>query len=196
MQQLSEFLMTQKITALVNRYVITEPGGGGVVAFAEQKRFKLKEEITLWTGEDRSEVLGGFKARQVVDLGATYDVTGPDGASIGTFRKDAKASLLRSTWHLTQGSEGEEPAVKGTERSLGIALARRGWEVVDAVLPFPLPVPFVYHFDFVRDGGQPVMSVERKIGFRDQYAIRIQHPALDRRLALCMAVALDALQSR
>lgn len=62
-------------------------------------------------------MLGGFKARQVVDLGATYDVTGPDGASIGTFREDAKASLLPSTWHLTQGAEGEQPAVKGTERS-------------------------------------------------------------------------------
>ncbi|MEV3989782.1 hypothetical protein AB0J57_12850 [Streptomyces sp. NPDC049837] len=195
MQQSSEFLMTQKITALVNRYVITDPGGGDVVAFAEQKRFMVKEEVTLWTGEDRSEVLGGFKARQVIDLGATYDVTGPDGAPIGTFRKDAKASLLRSTWHLTQGTGDEVPAAKGTERSLGIALARRGWEVVDAVLPFPLPVPFVYHFDFVRDG-EPVMSVERKIGFRDQYAIRIQDPALDRTLAFCMAVALDALQAR
>jgi len=195
MQQLSEFQMTQKITALVNRYVITDPGGVDVFAFAEQKRFMVKEEVSLWAGEDRSEALGGFKARQVVGLGAAYDVTGPDGSPIGAFRKDAKASLLRSTWHLTQGPEGAGPAARGTERSLGIALARRGWEIVDAVLPFPLPVPFVYHFDFVRDG-EPVMSVERKIGFRDQYVIRIQDPALDRRLAFCMAVALDALQSR
>ncbi|WP_338932514.1 hypothetical protein WEB32_28420 [Streptomyces netropsis] len=192
MQQLSEFVMTQKITALVNRYVITTRDGSAVVAFAEQKRMALKEEVTLWTGEDRSAVLCRFKARKVIDLGATYEVSGAEGEPIGTFRKDAKASLLRSTWHLTQG---EEPSAKGAERSVGIALARRAVEIADAVLPIPVPVPFVYHFDFARDG-QPVMSVERKMGFKDRYAVRIQDADLDRRLALSMVVALDALQSR
>ncbi|MGX1884945.1 hypothetical protein [Streptomyces sp. NPDC055287] len=74
-------------------------------------------------------------------------------------------------------------------------MARRAVELADAVLPIPLPVPFVYHFDFARDG-HPVMSVERKVGIRDRYVVRIQDPQLDRGLALCMAVALDALQSR
>ncbi|MFI1252858.1 hypothetical protein ACH4U6_03480 [Streptomyces netropsis] len=192
MQQLSEFVMTQKITALVNRYVITTRDGSAVVAFAEQKRMALKEEVTLWTGEDRSVVLCRFKARKVIDLGATYEVSGAEGEPIGTFRKDAKASLLRSTWHLAQG---DEPSVKGAERSVGIALARRAVEIADAVLPIPVPVPFVYHFDFARDG-QPVMSVERKMGFKDRYDVRIQDADLDRRLALSMVVALDALQSR
>ncbi|MER6999804.1 hypothetical protein [Streptomyces sp. NPDC000410] len=193
MQQMTEFLLAQKITPLVNRYVITDLSGGDVVAFAEQKRMKLKEQVTLWTGEDRAEVLVGFQARQIIDFGATYDVTGPDGAPIGNFRKDGKASLLRSTWHLAQG---DGPSVRGRERSLGIALARRAVELADAVLPIPVPVPFVYHFDFARDGGEPVMSMERKWGLRDRYAVRIQDPGLDRRLALSMAVAMDALQSR
>ncbi|MGW2586366.1 hypothetical protein ACWCYZ_34520 [Streptomyces virginiae] len=194
MEQLSEYLMTQKITPLVNRYVITPPDGGEVLAFAEQKRLALKEELTLWSGEDRTRKLGGFKARQVIDFRATYDVTGPDGDSVGAFRKDAKASLVRSTWHLTEGAGA---AAVGKERSLGVALARRGWEVLDLVVPvIPVPpVPFVYHFDFVREG-QPVLSVERKWGLRDRYVIRVQDPSLDRVLALCMAVGLDALQSR
>ncbi|MFJ8645392.1 hypothetical protein ACIRNI_04645 [Streptomyces sp. NPDC093546] len=193
MQQMSEFLMTQKVTALVNRYVITSPDGGQVVAFAEQKRMKLKEEVTLWTGEDRSTVLARFKAQSLIDFGATYDVTGADGTPVGSFRKDGKASLLRSTWHLTQG---EEPPVTGRERSQGIALARRAVQLADAVLPIPVPIPFVFHFDFAREDGRPVMAVERKWGLRDRYAIRVEDPSLDRRLALCLTVALDALQSR
>lgn len=101
---------------------------------------------------------------------------------------------MRSTWHLTEGAGA---AAVGKERSLGVALARRGWEVLDLVVPvIPVPpVPFVYHFDFVREG-QPVLSVERKWGLRDRYVIRVQDPSLDRVLALCMAVGLDALQSR
>ncbi|WP_241845952.1 hypothetical protein [Streptomyces sp. MJM1172] len=62
------------------------------------------------------------------------------------------------------------------------------------MIPVP-PVPFVYHFDFVRED-KPVLSVERKWGVRDRYVIRVQDPSLDRVLALCMAVGLDALQSR
>lgn len=194
MEQLGEFLMTQKITPLVNRYVVTAPDGGDVLAFAEQKRFALKEELTFWTGENRTRMLGGFKARKVIDFGATYDVTGPDGRCVGSFRKDVKASLVRSTWHLTQG---EQAAAVGKERRLSVALARRGWELVDAVVPVvPVPpVPFVYHFDFVRDG-RPVLSVERKWGIRDRYVVRVQDPGLDRVLALCMAAGLDALQGR
>ncbi|MFD6231763.1 hypothetical protein ACFWFZ_33650 [Streptomyces sp. NPDC060232] len=194
MEHLSEYLMTQKITPLVNRYVVTAPDGGEVLAFAEQKRFALKEELTLWNGEDRTRELGGFKARQVVDFGCTYDVTRADGEVVGAFRKDVKASLIRSTWHLSQGDGA--PAV-GKERRLGVALARRGWEVLDLVVPVvPVPpVPFVYHFDFVREG-EPVLSVERKWGIRDRYVIRVQDPSLDRVLALCMAVGLDALQAR
>ncbi|WP_228976044.1 hypothetical protein [Streptomyces sp. DH12] len=194
MEQLSEFLMTQKVTPLVNRYVVTGRDGGDVLAFAEQKRFALKEELTFWSGEDRSRVLGGFKARKVIDFDAVYDVTGAAGEPVGWFRKDAKASLLRSTWQLAQGGD---PAAVGRERGLGVALARRAWEVVDAVVPVvPVPpIPFVYHFDFVRDG-EPVLSVERMWGLRDRYAVRIQDPALDPVLALCMAAGLDALQSR
>ncbi|MFE1712124.1 hypothetical protein [Streptomyces sp. NPDC058728] len=185
--------MTQKTTPLVNRYVVTAPDGGEVLAFAEQKRLALKDELTLWSGEDRARRLGGFTARQVVDFGSAYDVTRPDGQVVGGFRKDVKASLVRSTWHLTPG---DGVPVVGRERRLSVALARRGWEVADLVLPVPVPpVPFVYHFDFVRDG-KPVLSVERKWGIRDRYVIRVQDPSLDRVLALCMAVGLDTLQAR
>ncbi|GAA3092570.1 hypothetical protein GCM10020254_42010 [Streptomyces goshikiensis] len=61
MEHLNEYLMTQKITPLVNRYTVTTPDGGQVLAFAEQKRLALKEELTLWSGEDRTRRLGGVQ---------------------------------------------------------------------------------------------------------------------------------------
>lgn len=193
MEQLGTFLMTQRVTPLVNRYVVTAPDGGDILAFGEQKRFTLKEELTFWTGEDRARRLGGFKALKALDFGTAYDVTGADGRPLGFFRKDAKASLLRSTWHLAP--EGRPVAV-GRERSVPVALARRAWQVVDTFLPVPVPpVPFVYHFDFFRDG-EPVLSVERLWGLRDRYVVRVRDPELDPALALCVAAGLDALQAR
>ncbi|MEU5163360.1 hypothetical protein AB0G74_27635 [Streptomyces sp. NPDC020875] len=193
MQQLTEFVVTQKITPVANQYRITAGDGEGpLVAFARQKRLALKERVALHTGEDGREEVCSFRARQVWDLGPTCDVTGPDGRDIGSFTKHAKASLLRSTWSVAPAGH---PPVTGTERSAGIAVLRRAWKIADMVLPFAVPLPFVFHFDFVRDG-VPVFSVERKWGIRDRYLVRIQDPGLDRRLVLSMAVALDALQSR
>ena len=118
-----------------------------------------------------------------MDLAATYDVTSMDGAQIGLFRKDFGRSLLRSTWHLEQPGL---PEMTGQERSLAVALLRRAQDTI--------PLPF--HFDFTAADGRPVMSVTRKLGLRDTYLLEVHEPTLDRRLAISMAVALDALQSR
>lgn len=180
----------QKITAFVNRYIVTVPTASGEegeqVAFVEQKRLAFREEVTFFTDESKTTPLFKFKARQILDVGATYDVTAADGTPIGTFRKDFKKSLLRSTWHLEQG----DLAAVGSERSQLIAILRRVWDLFE-----DLPFFFKYHFDFV-SGDKPVMSVDKTALIRDRYLIDIKEPTLDRRLAIAMAVALDALQSR
>jgi len=184
------FLVRQKITAFVNRYVITVPTATGeegeLVAFVEQKRLAFREEVTFFADEAKTTPLFRFKARQVLDVGATYDVTAADGTPIGLFRKDFAKSLLRSTWHLEQG----ELAAIGRERNAFIAVLRRIWDLFE-----DLPFFFKYHFDFV-SGEQPVMSVDKTATIRDRYRVEIKVPNLDRRLAIAMAVALDALQSR
>ncbi len=190
LQSQTTLLVRQKITAFVNRYVVTVPTASGdegeQVAFVEQKRLAFREEVTFFTDESKSTPLFRFKARQVLDLGATYDVTGADGSPIGLFRKDFKKSLLRSTWHLEQG----ELTAIGSERSQVIAILRRIWDLFE-----DLPFFFKYHSDFV-SGDQPVMSIDKTALIRDRYRLEINVPNLDRRLAIAMAVALDALQSR
>ncbi|MCX4985627.1 hypothetical protein [Streptomyces sp. NBC_00572] len=189
------FLVRQKVTLMANRYLVHTMGADGeegeLVAFAHQKRMALKEHVTFYTDESQRQVLFTFKARQVLDLGATYDVHGASGTRLGGFRKNFGASLLRSTWHLSR--EGGEGEMTGQERSEALALLRRAWEF----LPFTDLLPFVvpYHFDFT-ESGRSVMSVDKLLGLRDRYVLDIADPELDRRLAIAQAVALDALQSR
>ncbi|WP_369270223.1 hypothetical protein AB5J55_09510 [Streptomyces sp. R11] len=193
-QQANErFTIRQKTTFMINRYVVAEtlPDGseGRILAFAEQKRMTLKERMTFYTDESKDRVLFTAQARQVLDVGAVYDVRDATGNLVGTFRKKFAASLLRSTWELDQ--PGAVAAV-GQERNRVVAVLRRVWEL----LPLDL-VPFVwpYHFDFT-SGDKPVMSVDKKIGLRDRYLVDVASPDLDLRLAIAQAVALDALQSR
>ncbi|MEU2612948.1 hypothetical protein ABZ570_15420 [Micromonospora sp. NPDC007271] len=187
LQTQHQFLIRQRIRMMVNQYEVhaVAPDGseGALLAFAQQKRMAFKEQVTIYTDDSKQHPLLGFKARQVLDLGATYDVTDHAGTPIGLFRKDFAQSLLRSTWHVEQAGL---PQVTGQERSLPVALLRR---FVDSLSWLP------YHFDFVA-GGQPVFTVVKKWGLRDRYLVEIQHPQIDRRLVIAMAVALDALQSR
>jgi uncharacterized protein YxjI len=191
LQGLTTLFIRQRITFMINRYEVWAADQAGnptaMVAFAEQKRLAFKEQVTLFTDASKAAVLAGFKARQVIDLGATYDVTDHAGAPIGLFRKDFARSLLRSTWHVEQ--PGLAP-ISGEERSVLVAVLRRFTDI--SFLP--------YHFDFT-DGapgvaGAPAFSVEKKWGITDKYIVRIANPSLDRRVVIAMAVALDALQSR
>jgi uncharacterized protein YxjI len=186
LQAQTTLLVRQRLTLMVNRYEVlaAAPGGGRglVVAFAQQKRMAFREQVTLYTDESRRQVLAGFKARSVMDLRATYDVTDAAGAPIGLFRKDFARSLVRSTWHVEQPGLG---SMTGEERNVVVAVLRRVGD-----LDF-----WPYHFDFVRDGA-PAFTVEKKWGIRDTYVVTIADAQLDRRLVIAMAVALDALQSR
>ena len=192
---IDQFTVTQKITLMVNRYEIrtARPDGspGELIAVAQQKRMAFKEEVTFYTDEQRTQPVFSFKARQRLDLGATYDVLDAAGQPIGWFRKDFRKSLLRSTWHLgtNQGLE-----LFGQERNKNVAIARRIWEF----LPYinSLPSPFVFHFDFTDGDGQVLLSSLRKRSLRDRYNVEVQGGELDGRVAAAMAVALDALQGR
>ncbi len=126
LQATQQFHVRQRVRLMVNQYEVraVAPDGseGELIAFAQQKRMAFKEQVTLYTDDSKQVPVLGFKARQIMDLGATYDVTEPSGAPIGLFRKDFKASLLRSTWIVEQPSVG---AVRGQERSQLVAILRR-----------------------------------------------------------------------
>lgn len=187
LQAQHQLIVRQRIRLMVNQYEIhaVNPDGGeaGVLAFAQQKRMAFKEQVTFYTDDTKTTPVLGFKARQVIDLGATYDVTDASGTPIGLFRKNFKQSLLVTTWHVEQPGL---PTLTGRETNLAVALLRR---FVDWLSWLP------YHFDFTADG-RPVFSVVKKWGLRDRYVVTIHEPQLDRRLVVAMAVALDALQSR
>ncbi|MCU1633899.1 MAG: uncharacterized protein JWM61_2551 [Micrococcaceae bacterium] len=188
------FTVAQKITMMVNRYEIRAVNDNGtpgeLLAFAQQKRAAFREQVTFYRDESRGTALFSFKARQRLDVGATYDVMDATGQPIGSFRKDFRASILRSTWHL----EAAGIQARGSERSAGVAVARRIWEMLPVLEA--IPSPFLFHFDFTDQTGQTVMTSERGRSLRDRYVVTVPGARLDGRVAAAMAVALDALQSR
>lgn len=187
LQTQRRLFVRQRLRLMVNQYEIhaVAPDGseGELLAFAQQKRLAFKEQVTLYADDTKQQPVLGFKARQVIDLAATYDVVDAAGNAIGLFRKDFAQSLLRSTWRVEQPGLG---VATGQERSMAVAILRR---FVDSLSWLP------YHFDFTL-GGQPAFSVVKQWGLRDKYVVDVHDARLDRRLVIAMAVGLDALQSR
>jgi hypothetical protein len=183
-------LIKQLIRPMVNLYEVS--ADGQPVCFVRQKRMALREDLRAFADESETQEVFRIKARSVVDIGGRYDVTAPDGPAIGALVKVLGASLIRSTWRVL-GADDEELFV-ATERSMAVAIGRR----VAGFLPFGEVLPIPYHFVFLA-GEQELGGLRRILGLRDQYDLDLTgdpERRVDRRLAVALAIALDALQAR
>ncbi len=190
----ARFHVQQRITPFQNTYrVLADVGGepGPLIAFAKQKRMAFKEQFTLYGDESASRAVLTIAADRRIDIRSTMTVRDPAGAVVGQLRKKGAASLVRSTWELEQAGL---PPVLVQERSVAVALLRRLWDFV----PFlnNVPVPWVFHFDGTDASGRTVLTHTRLWGLRDRYVLEVLDPALDVRLAIALAVCLDAMQKR
>jgi uncharacterized protein YxjI len=184
------FTIDQLIRPMANLYRIS--AGPTPVAFVRQKKLALKEDIRFYADESQTEELFRIKARAVMEFGGRYDVTTPAGEKVGVLGKVFGKSLLRSTWAILDASEQEIAIAK--ERSQFWAIVRR---VIDAV-PYGDFIPILFHFTIDR-GETHLGDLNRRIGIRDTYDLDLSGDAertIDRRLAIALAIALDALQSR
>jgi hypothetical protein len=184
------FLVKQLIRPMVNLYEVSSDGEP--VAFVRQKRMALREDLRAFADESETQEVFRIKGRSVMDVRGRYDVTAPDGAPLGALVKDFTASLMRSTWRVL-GADDTELFV-ATERSTSVALGRR----LADFIPFGDLVPIPYHFVFLA-GERELGGLTRVMGFRDQYDLDLTgdpERRVDRRLAVALAIALDALQAR
>lgn len=200
--QHDRFILQQRFRFVTNQYEFSLPGPddspGQVFCFVRQKMFKFKEDVRFFTDDTmRTEVMR-IKARQRFDPSATYDVTAPDGTVIGRFQKAFGRSLLRSTYLLFDAT-GTQVAV-ATEQSRGVAVLRRIVGLVPYIENFANWLPIPYHFVFVRGESEVIGHHRRQLWkLRDTYTLDLtddRERVLDRRLALALAVGMDAFQAR
>ena len=175
---------------MVNLYRIQ--ADGSPVAFVRQKRMAMKEDIRFYADESQTDELFRIKARALMEFGGRYDVTTPAGERVGVLGKVFGKSLLRSTWSIMDANEQELAIAK--ERSVPIAILRRAVDVV----PYGDFIPIPFHFT-IDDGATHIGDLNRRFGVRDTYDLDVSGDTerrIDRRLAVSLGIALDALQSR
>ena len=191
------FFVDQLIRPIVNLYRISTLGADGSsagqpLAFVRQKKLAMKEDIRFFADESEAEELFRIKARAVFDVRGRYDVTTPEGERVGLLEKVFGISLLRSTWRIYDNNE--QQVALAQEKSMPIAILRRAIDLV----PYGELVPIVFQFTILMDVRE-VGELRRPIGLRDRYILKLggdPDRRIDRRVAVALAIALDALQSR
>jgi uncharacterized protein YxjI len=193
------YLVDQLVRPIANLYRVTplaagEMPAGGPVAYVRQKKLAVKERVNFFADEAESQELFHIQARSWLDTGGSrYDVVDAADGTIGTLHHVLGKSLLRTTWSVANAA-GEEIAI-ARERSQAMAIARRAIDFVPDVGGL-IPIP--YNFDILI-GGEVAGTMNRKFQLRDRYVLDLSgdpDKALDRRVAIALAVGLDTLQNR
>ena len=120
----THYTIRRKVLKLIGGAFTVFDAAGNTVLFAEQKGFKLKEDIRLFTGPDMTQELVRIHARRALDISAVYDVIdAATNAPIGALQRRGMKSVLQDEWWIL----GEGDAQVGTiiEDSMALALVRR-----------------------------------------------------------------------
>lgn len=122
--QFDKYLVRKKVLKLMGAAFHIYAGEQYLIMYAKLKAFALKEDIRLYTDEGMTEQLLTIRARNIIDLAATYDVYDAEtGSKLGSLRRKGLKSMLKDEWLILDAYDKENGTIK--EDSLGMALLRR-----------------------------------------------------------------------
>ena len=95
-----------KIVTIGTRVRVTD-AAGRLVAYVRKKKFKLREDVGVYADEEQRQLLFRLKADRVIDFGASYAISTPDGRPVGAVRRHGMRSMWRSAYAIADASGAE-----------------------------------------------------------------------------------------
>ncbi len=182
-----KYLLKKRILIMLGAKLNIYDPTGNMVMVVQQKAFKLREDIRVYSDEGFTQEVLSITARKIMDFSAAYDVVDPiRNEKVGVLRRKGWSSIVRDNWEVLDATDVKRGEI--TEDNMMLALIRRlltnlvpqnydmvfdGTKVADFGQGFN---PFAYHLniDFSMDSGKK----------------------LDPRLGIAAAVLLATLEGR
>lgn len=121
--QFPNYLLKRQVFALTGKFRFYDPSDN-LVMFSEQKMFKLREDIRVYSDENKTQEVLSIQARQIIDFSAAYDVVDTAyNQKVGALRRKGWSSMLRDEWQVLDASDNQIGVL--FEDSMGMALLRR-----------------------------------------------------------------------
>ena len=92
-----------KIATIGTRVRVTD-AAGRQVAYLRKKKFRFKEDVRVYEDEGQKRQLFRMRADRVVDFGASYAVSWPDGQPLGAVRQRGVRSLWKSSYEVSDAN--------------------------------------------------------------------------------------------
>ena len=96
-----------KVTSLANDFNVKD-ADGNTLAYVRQKMFKLKEAISVFSNENRSDLLYKINADRIIDFNASYSFTNANEEVIGSVGRKGAKSLLKAHYEIFNQDNKQE----------------------------------------------------------------------------------------
>ncbi len=185
--QFDTYLLKRQVFALAGKFRIYDPSGN-LVLFSEQKMFRLREDIRIYSDEAKTREVLTIQARQILDFSAAYDVIDSStNAKAGALRRKGWRSLLRDEWEVLDVNDNLIGML--FEDNIGLALLRRF--LLGSFLP--------QNYDLTM-GSERVADLKQRFNlFAYQLDLDFTMDSarkLDRRLGIAAGVLLAAIEGK
>jgi uncharacterized protein YxjI len=185
--QFPNYLLRRQAIALTGKFRFYDPAGR-MIMFSEQKMFRLREDIRVYSDESKTQEVLSIKARQIMDFSAAYDVVDAElNQKVGVLRRRGLRSILRDEWEVLDAND--QVIGKLFEDSVGLAMLRR--LLLGSLLP--------QNYDMTVGESRVADLKQRFNPFRYELDLDFTMDAgrlLDRRLGIAAAILLAAVEGK
>jgi len=181
------YVLRRQVFALTGKFRFYDPMEN-LIMFSEQKMFRLREDIRVYSDESKQNEVLMIKARQIIDFSAAYDVIdSATGEKVGVLRRKGWRSLLRDEWEVLNAQDQLLGAL--FEDSMSLALLRRF--LLGSFLP--------QNYDLTINSARVADLRQRFNLFRYELDLDLSENVarqLDPRLAIAAAILLAAIEGK
>jgi len=186
------YLIRKKVLKILGEafHIYTDDSQTELLGYCNKKAFKLKEDIRIYTDEEKTTELIIIKARGILDFTSqTYDIVdAQSGSSLGAFKRKGVKSLFKDTY-IVLDQQDQEYAELSEDSGL-LALVRR-------FVPFAnILIPQIFHLRG-NDGGGSVEYTQKMNPIVQRLTVTgAQSGGFDPRVVLAGGMLLAAIEGK
>ena len=183
------YMVRQKVLKLIGEefHIYSDDSMQQLIGYSKQKALKLKEDIRVYSDEQKSTELICIKARSVIDFGAGYDITDSQtGEAVCSFKREGLKSLFKDSWKVMDSSGNQIGTI--SEDSGLLALVRRFVPGGSLLIP--------QEFVLSTGTGSIVFTQKMNPFVHKMNVTNIQSSGIDPRVVLAATMLLIAIEGR
>ena len=183
------YMVRQKVMKILGEefHIYSDDSMQQLIGYSKQKALKLKEDIRVYTDEDKNTELICIKARSIIDFGAGYDITDSQtGEAICGFKREGLKSLFKDSWKVMDSSGNQIGTISEDSRLL--ALVRRFVPGGSLLIP--------QEFVLSTETGSIVFTQKMNPVVHKMNVTKIQSSGIDPRVVLAATMLLIAIEGR